>query len=181
MNGVRTVARLVLVLATVGGFGGGPSLGSIVLRMDLDDLVENSDTIVQGVVEAVYSQWDGERNLIFTYASIGVEDPLKGERRRSLLIRQLGGQVGSLHMTVPGMPEFVAGSNVIVFLKDSGNGTFQVVGMNQGRYVIAEDFAVSSLTGIDLMDPKTGLVSGASSIRKVGLEDFKASIRELVR
>lgn len=158
-----------------------PSLGSIVLRMDLEDLVSNSDTIIQGVVEAVYSQWDSERNLIFTYAAIGVEDPLKGERRRSLLIRQMGGQVGSLNMTVPGMPEFVAGSSVIVFLKDSGNGTFQVVGMNQGRYLIAEDFAVSALTGIDLMDPKTGLVSGTSAVRKVGLEDFKREIRELVR
>ena len=158
-----------------------PVLGSVVLQMDLDELVEDSDAIIQGEVEAVYSQWDQEKKLIFTYASIRVDESLKGESRRSLLIRQMGGTVGALTLTVAGMPEFQENSNVIVFLKDSGNGTFQVVGMNQGRYVILENFAVSNLSGVDLMNPKTGLVSGASVVKKVGLEEFKTKIRELAR
>ena len=93
----------------------------------------------------------------------------------------MGGTVGALTLTVAGMPEFQENSNVIVFLKDSGNGTFQVVGMNQGRYVILENFAVANLSGVDLMNPKTGLVSGASVVKKVGLEEFKTKIRELAR
>ena len=158
-----------------------PVLGSTVLLMGLDELVEDSDSIIQGEVEAVYSQWDEEKKLIFTYASIRVDESLKGESRRSLLIRQMGGTVGALTLTVAGMPEFQEDSNVIVFLKDSGNGTFQVVGMNQGRYVIVEDFAISNVSGVDLMNPKTGLVSGASVVKKVGLAEFKTQIRELAR
>ena len=56
-----------------------PVLGSVVLQMDLDRLVEDSDAIIQGEVEAVYSQWDEEKKLIFTYASIRVDESLKGK------------------------------------------------------------------------------------------------------
>ena len=177
--------RLSFWLLTTFGLAGflltTPVFGSIVLLMDLDALVEGSDSIIQGEVEAVYSQWDEEKRLIFTYASIRVDESLKGESRRSLLIRQMGGTVGALTLSVAGMPEFQEDSNIIVFLKDSGNGTFQVVGMNQGRYVIVENFAISNVSGVDLMNPKTGLVSGVSVVKKVGLEEFKTKIRELVR
>ncbi len=157
-----------------------PVASSIVVDMDLEDLVSESDSIIQGVVESVSSQWDSEKKLIFTYATIRVDDPLKGERRRTLQIRQMGGQVGALVLSVPGMPEFNEGASVIVFLKDAGNGTFHVVGLNQGRYVIEEDFATANISGVDLVSPKTGLVTGASIVRRVGLEEFKAQIRELV-
>ena len=131
-------------------------------------------------MESVSSEWDYDKKLIFTYASIRVDDPLKGERRRALVIRQMGGQVGALTLTVPGMPEFNGGMGIIVFLKDAGNGMFHVVGLNQGRYVVEENFAVANISGVDLLSPKTGLVTGASIVRRVGVEDFKAQIRELV-
>ncbi len=185
MKGIGNIGRVGRIPVVVGLVGvvlfAGSLSGSVVIRMDLEQLVEKSDSIVQGVVEAVYSQWDQERNLIFTYTSIRVDDPFKGERTRSLLIRQMGGRVGSLHMSVAGMPEFEAGSNVIVFLKDAGNGTFHVTGMNQGRYVVVENFAIANVSGVDLLNPKTGIVSGASTVRKVALEEFKEKIRELVR
>ena len=92
----------------------------------------------------------------------------------------MGGQVGALVMSVPGMPEFNQGQGVIVFLKDAGNGTFHVVGLNQGRYVIEEDFAIANISGVDLLSPKSGRVAGASIARRVGLEDFKAQIRQWV-
>ena len=69
----------------------GSAVGSIVLEMDLEDLVQESDSIIQGIVESVSSEWDNEKKLIFTYVSIRVDDPLKGERRRTLVIRQMGG------------------------------------------------------------------------------------------
>ena len=78
------------------------------------------------------------------------------------------------------MPEFDEGTGVIVFLKDAGNGTFHVVGLNQRRYVIEEDFAISNVSGVDLLSTKTGIVTGASFVRRVGLEEFKQKIRELV-
>jgi hypothetical protein len=155
-----------------------PVHGSLVVLMNLEELVGASDSIVEGVVEAVESRWEDQQ--IFTYTTIRIDDPLKGNRTRTVVIRQLGGRVGALMAIVPGMPQFDTGLRVIVFLKDSGNGSHYVVGMNQGRYVIAEDYAVSNLTGLDLVDPKTG-VRGVATASRVEVESLKARIRELVR
>ena len=185
VNGIKSIGGQLGPGAAAALFGlvlgCGSLFGSVVVQMDLEGLVAGADTIVQGRAEAVYSQWDSDRRVIYTYISIGVDEILKGESRRSLLIKQLGGTVGSLVMTVSGMPGFDVGAGVIVFLEDSGNGTFQIVGLNQGKYVIAEDSAISNITGVDLLNPKTGLLSGASVVNKVPLEEFKDKIRELVR
>ncbi len=177
---IQRIFVLTLCVGLLAGLGPRPAAGSIVKDMALGELVGASDSIVQGVVESVTSEWDNEKKLIFTHASIRVDDPLKGERRRTLQIRQMGGQVGALTLSVPGMPEFSEGMGVIVFLKASGNGTFHVVGLSQGRYVIDEDFATANISGVDLVGPKTGLVTGASIARTVDLESFKARIRQLV-
>ena len=186
MSGVRNIGGLIgsgwTTAAIFGLVLGCSSLfGSVVVQLDLEGLVARADTIVQGRTEAVYSQWDSDRRVIYTYISIGVDDILKGESRRSLLVKQLGGTVGSLVMTVSGMPGFDVGAGVIVFLEDSGNGTLQIVGLNQGKYVVVEDSAISNISGVDLLNPKTGLLSGASVVNRVPLEEFKDKIRELVR
>lgn len=156
-----------------------PLWATTVRKMDLPELVSASDSIVQGRVDSVEARW--ESNLAYTYVSVSVVDPLKGERRRSLLIRQLGGKIGSLNVTVSGMPIFRNGDQVIVFLKGQTGGTFNVVGLNQGKYEIVDDFAVANVSGLTLVDPKTGLLSDAGFVDKAPLEAFKTKIRGLVR
>ena len=156
-----------------------PSLASTAQKMDLLELVSVSDTIVQGRVESVDSRW--ENNLVYTYISVNVDEPLKGGRRRTVMIRQAGGKIGSLNVGVPGMPVFKAGDQVITFLKSRTDGTFDVVGLNQGKYEIVDDFAVANVSGLTLVDPKTGRMSDAGFVQKAPLEAFKAKIRELVR
>jgi len=152
-----------------------------VLRLDLPQLVQQSDSIVQGHVESVTSQWDSTRNVAFTYVTINVEDPMKGERRRTIAVRQLGGKVGAMNVTIAGMPRFVKGEQVIVFLKAGDNGTFQIVGLNQGKYEITEDFAVSSVSGIDFYNSKTGRYETPAFVSKAPVESFKSKIRELLK
>jgi len=152
-----------------------------IIRLDLPQLVNQSDSIVQGRVENVAVQWDGARNLAFTYITVSVEDPLKGERRRTVTIRQLGGKIGAMHVTVAGMPQFRKGESVITFLKAQDDGTFQVVGMNQGKYEIADDFAVSNVSGVEVLNPKTGRIETPVYVDRAPVESFKAKIRELSR
>ena len=174
-----TTLCLALTLGTFGVTA--PLWASVIIEMDLEALVEESDSIIEGRVETAFSQWDGNKRLIFTFTSIRVADPLKGERKRSLLVKQLGGKVGSLNMTVAGTPKFKEDSNVIVFLKDAGDGTFHVTGMNQGNYEIIEEFAISNLSGVDLLNLETGLISETSRMKTVRVDLFKQSIRELLR
>jgi hypothetical protein len=157
-----------------------PAFATTVVKMDLEQLVQQADLIVQGQVQSAYSRWDEERRLIFTYISIRVDDPLKGERRRSVLIRQIGGTVGGIQMHVAGVPQFKSGETAIVFLKRQDDGAFQVVGMNQGVYEIVGDFAVSNLFGVDLFDGKTGEITRPPSGGRAPLEQLKTKIRELL-
>ncbi len=74
MNGITGVGGQSgsgWVAAAVGGLvlACGSLLGSVVVQMDLEGLVAGADTIVQGRAEAVYSQWDSDRRVIYTYIS----------------------------------------------------------------------------------------------------------------
>jgi hypothetical protein len=156
-----------------------PISATTVERMELPQLVAASDNIVQGRVESMESRY--EANRIYTYVSITVDDPIKGAPRKAVLVRQLGGTVGAKRTWIPGMPQFTSGSQVIVFLRDRHDGTFDVAGLNQGKYDIDKDFAVANISGITLVDPKTGAMSDHGFIEKAPVETFKAKIRELVR
>ncbi len=156
-----------------------PLFATTVLKMDLQDLVTASDSIIQGRVESVETRW--ENKLAYTYTSVVVDEGMKGGPRRAVLIRLPGGKVGSLKVHVAGMPQFKTGDSVILFLKGRADGTFDVVGMNQGKYDIEQNTATAHISGLTLFNEKTGQMEGAGFLDKAPLDVFKAKIRELVK
>jgi len=152
---------------------------TIVQKMELQQLVATADSIVQGRVESVEARY--EERTIYTYISIVVDEPLKGDRRRTVLLRQMGGRIGAKAVWIAGMPQFNSGDQVIVFLRNRQDGTFDVIGLNQGKYDIVNDYAVANVAGVSILDPKTGLISEKAFVDKVPLETFKTKIRELMR
>ena len=156
-----------------------PVFATTVQKMDLQQLVTLSDSIVQGRVESVETRY--EEKTIFTYVSIVVDDPLKGERRRTVLLRHMGGTIGAKTVWIAGMPQFNVAEQVIVFLRNKQDGTFDVIGLDQGKYDVVDDHAVANVSGVTILDPKTGLTSDAGFVNKAPLEAFKARIRELTR
>jgi hypothetical protein len=166
------IALLTMVL-TVSAFA------TTVKKMELPELVSLSDSIVEGTVESVEARW--EDKSIYTYTSIRVDEGMKGAPRRALMVRQPGGKIGSLNVNAPGTPQFKQGDQVIVFLRDRRDGTFDVVGLGQGKYDIQENFAVTNVSGMTLADPKTGQLMEAGRADRKPLDSFKAKIRELVR
>ena len=163
---------LVLALAT-------PLLATTIQKMELQQLVTTADSIVQGRVETVEARY--EERMIYTYVSVMVDDPLKGDRRRTVLLRHMGGTIGAKTVWIPGMPQFKPSEHVIVFLRNRQDGTFDVIGLNQGKFDIVNDYAVANVTGVSILDPKTGLMSERGFIEKAPLEAFKSKIRELMR
>lgn len=159
----------------------GMARATTVVKMDLPALVGESDTIVQARVTQEYSQWDAQMKLVFTYVNIQVEDPLKGDGRRNVVIRQLGGRVGAMNMSVVGMPKFNVGDEVIVFLKNNPEGTYHVVGLSQGKYDIVNDFAVADTSGVGVFDRKTQRLIDGALINKEPLESFKSQIRRMAQ
>ena len=67
-----TAAIAVIALFNVSGWT------TIVVKLDLPELVEQSDTIIQGQVQQTESRWDNQMKLIFTDVWVRVSDALKG-------------------------------------------------------------------------------------------------------
>jgi hypothetical protein len=165
-------ALIILVLVA-------PVFGTTIKKMDLPELVSLSDSIVQGTVESVEARW--EDKSIYTYTSIRVDEGMKGAPRRAFLVRQPGGKIGALNLNAPGTPQFRQGDQVIVFLRDRKDGTFDVVGLEQGKYEIQNNFAVTNISGLTLADPKTGQLLEAGPADRKPLDTLKTKIRELAR
>lgn len=155
--------------------------GTTVVKMDLPQLVGDADSIIHGRIEQVYAQWDDQMKLVFTFVDVRIYEPLKGERRQSVLLRQLGGKIGALNMSVAGMPHFNRGDEVILFLKGNAEGTYHTVGLNQGKYDVLGGFAVSKVSDVQLFDSKTGQFVGGPVVTREPLESFKAKIRGMLQ
>jgi hypothetical protein len=103
---------------------------SLTRAMDLSELTASADQVVVADVAKVTSQWDGDHRNIITTVEIAVQESWKGSPPSDgkLRIRQLGGTVGDIEMTVIGMPRFSVGEHALLFLQQNG-----VVGMGQGK------------------------------------------------
>jgi len=123
----------------------GPALGSIMLALDLSDLVQQADHIAVVDVKSVRSDWDAKHERIYSTIELAVVDSWKSSVTTAgqapgagptvppttLTIVQPGGTVGDISMVVMGMARFTPGVRSLVFLRGQATRA-QVVGMSQG-------------------------------------------------
>jgi hypothetical protein len=131
---------MTLLLTLTLWLAGGPATAAIVLHYDLDALASQADEVVHGRVVTQTSYWDDQ--VILTEVTLEVLLCLKGERAAgdTVVVVQQGGVVGDLAMLVPGMPTFVQGEEVVLFLEDASVAQVSLVlGMAQGKFVVEAD------------------------------------------
>jgi hypothetical protein len=175
------VAILSAVLLAISA----PIRGTSLRKIEFRELVIQADRIVQGKVDAVEVRMDSRLRLPFTWVRLRVDDPLKGDRRQTIFLRHVGGKLpGSTNtLSVAGTPQFRVGDNVLVFLtriRDESD-TYQVLGMNQGKYRIVDETAIAQVTGVQLVDSRTGRVLPSGFTERAPLDSIKSRIRELMR
>ncbi|MCC7538127.1 MAG: hypothetical protein IT379_18010 [Deltaproteobacteria bacterium] len=122
----------LLVLAAATSIGAPrPASASVVLALDLDELVAQSDEIVVAEVLSQSASWVGRR--IETDVRLRVDETVFGSSRRGnvIVVRRIGGNVGEIGMRVEGEPTFVVGQRTLLFLRRA-YGILRVVGMSQG-------------------------------------------------
>ena len=113
-------------------------MASIVRAMDLAELTASADQIVIADVISMQSTWDGGHRTIHTTIDLHVQERWKGvvPGDGRMQIRQLGGRVGDIEMSVYGMPGFAPSERVLLFLRRA-----EVVGMSQGKRRLRWDTA----------------------------------------
>ena len=106
-----------------------------------EELVNESDYIVRGVVKSVTSEWrekQGQRH-IFTFVEIDVLEVIHGTPPQPLVLEMLGGQVGEEALVVQGMPKFEVGQEDILFVRGNGRQFYPLTAAMHGRYPVVRE------------------------------------------
>jgi hypothetical protein len=107
-------------------------------RWSLDQLAGFADVIVTGRVEGVSSAWDTQVSKIYTYVSVIVFDVMKGTAgRERIVIKQLGGTVGSVGLSIQDQAMFAPGEEVLLFLESRPRDrTLYTAALWQGKWIV---------------------------------------------
>ena len=172
---VKTLAFTVYALAA-------PPIASasLVRAMDLAELTALADMIIVGDVVLVQATWDSAHRTIYSTVEVNVQESWKGSPPANgrIDIRQPGGKVGEIEMTVHGMPNFSTGERTLLFLERA-----RVVGMSQGKCRLYREpgngrwFAEArDVSGTVVIGAKGRMAASA-----IGQPEMLDSLREKVR
>jgi hypothetical protein len=180
---MKRLAALGLLLALGSPWTAPTASASIVRALDLAALTSRADQIVVGDVEEVRSSWDSAHRTIVTTIDVAVRETWKGETPANgrIRLRQPGGRVGDIEMTVYGVPAFSVGERNLLFLGRNG-----LVGMGQGKRTLHRS-ADGDVWQVDVPDERGLLLVGANPARdgraerSETLEVLRAKVRSLLR
>lgn len=128
----RTFARLALVTALVSVEAAATTMPAF----STQDMVREAAVIVRGSVVGQRSLWNHDKTLIVTESTISVSETLVGRTlSKTIVVRQLGGEVDGLSLLVPGTAQLKKGRTALLFLRKDANYHY-LVGMAQGHYTI---------------------------------------------
>jgi len=165
---------------------------AIVPRLGLEDLIDQSEFIVEGTVVEARPAWDDSHNHIWTHYRVAVADSLKSAAPSVIEVSVPGGQLDGVAMGVPGSISLSEGEEVLLFLYRTPVGYLRATGYGQGKYSIVTDAATgvrhlgSSLRGMSLVDlaAKPSESRRATSLETVdgmSVDEFKSLIREIAK
>lgn len=111
------------------------------VRLSLDQLTQASTAVLKGQVVSQVSQWNAAHTRIVTLTTIAVNQNVKGNTPSAVVVEQLGGTVGHMHLMVPGTEHFYPRARYELFLQTGASNPahFLLVGMREGAYRIYED------------------------------------------
>jgi hypothetical protein len=140
----RSILKAALPLLMLAIFCFPAKATSVVMLTD-EELILDARVIVTGTVNTVFSAWNDDHNLIYTYIEVRPDRFLKGDlHTKRIVLKQLGGTVGGSGMRLSGQPEFVRGQRVLLFLSTAPDGTLRTAHIFMGAFSIITNAATQS-------------------------------------
>ncbi len=126
----RLFAGLMLM-----AMGWTPAWATTVRTFGFEEMCETAQTIVHVQCLARKNAVFADREGIFTQTRFRVVEVVKGRADSEVVLTLPGGEWNGRHMHVPGMPQFVAGQETVLFLsKRDDFGSPWPMGLGQGCY-----------------------------------------------
>jgi hypothetical protein len=139
----RTAILFVVLLG--GSLGAG---ATTLVRLDLDDLAGESSAVVYGRIVASRVEWNQARTLIYTVYTVAPVEYLKGRLGPTFELREPGGTLDGIQLSVGGVPTFSVGQEAVLFVWTDRQGQHQVTGFEQGVFPVRTD----PQTGLKVVD-----------------------------
>ena len=103
------------------------------LKTSWGERVDLSQKIIRGQITSIRSYWNPERTLISTDVIVRVDEYLKGDGPREIVLKIPGGAVDDKTQWVSDTPQFTMENSYLIFLESSG----QVTGGPDGVYLLS--------------------------------------------
>jgi len=180
---MRLTCRLLAVSVVAAVFALSPPVSAtIVVSLDLGELVRSSDIVAYGrVVDVLTVRVDGRYSD--TLVTLAPSALLKGQATGDIVFRVPGGETGRYRTVVVGAPVLRVNDEAVVFLAGQAPRIPHVVGFSQGVLRITRDDARRPIVLAPPMADGAGgqrVVRGAGPARVMMLSDFTQDVRAIV-
>lgn len=164
------MTRLWAVLAVVCGAS---AWGTTLIAASVEQLAAASQAVARVRVVSVEVKRADARHLV-TVAECEVLDVLQGSVGRMLKVSTPGGALDGLAQHVAGAPSFTVGEEAVLFLRSPIAQTWQVTGLEQGKWKVEAGQAAPVLSEV--------IIEGAPrAAAKVALDVLGARVRAVVK
>ena len=125
--------------------------------LSLDQMADESQTVVHGRVLASRAEWNSTHTSIVTVYTVKADRYLKGDLGATFELTELGGQVGNLAMQAAGAPHFKAGEEVVLFVWTDGvERRHQAIGFEQGVFRVRTEATGAKFVNRNVPVARTG-------------------------
>jgi len=199
LNSMSTYILILFVLTGVSGLIPIMPVSAMMIELGLEDIAKESDYVVQGEVVDTKSEWNENKTRIYTYSTVAVKENISGSAPKTVFVKQKGGTVGNITLSVSDSLLLHKGDEVVVFLKPekkrqasvAARGSVaqgaregeiaQIVGERQGKYEIKKGAAAGKgavTVGRGIFATKEGRIVHKAG-KEVPLDEFKSQIKGL--
>ncbi len=111
---------------------------------EFTETVADAPIIVRGKIGSSYAHWalgqDGVRR-IYTYSELALDEVFRGDiPRKSIQVREMGGEKDGVGMDVPGAARFETGEDVVLFLQPpNSDSSYDVKGLMMAKLNVKKD------------------------------------------
>jgi len=156
--------------------------GAVMVRMPLDDLVQDSAIVVHGKVVSSTPFRKEPKGNIFTAHVVEVTEYLRGEGEGRVRVITMGGEMEDFGQIVPGEAKLAVGEEVVLcLLEASEHDGYVVTGMSQGKFRVEKRDAGPTLVrdyrGVMFIGEKKQELSPKGD--DLSFETFRALVRSL--
>lgn len=184
-NQMNRVFAALIALATL--LAATAANSTTLARMSVAQMTEAAQLVVRVRCVSNSTAWDAGE--IWTFTAFAVQETWKGSQpansNSTLTVRLLGGTVGNLTSTVSGIPRFVPGEELIMFLEPTAHDDYSVVSWIQGTFRIRRDLrsghpvAIQDTASFDTFDPASRQFH-ATGLRSMAVEDLHSLVNSAV-